>query len=95
VEILLYAMLDQESDNMSISLRKLLNEDNSVGMVYALNENGLMNKIDELIKKFPQIVFSDDAGIRELQVREPLDKHAVLMRYYLDMIRKQVELHEK
>ena len=82
VEILLYAILDQEAGSASISLRKLLNDDNGIGMVFALNENGLMKKINELLAKFPAIVFSDDAGIRELQFQEPFDKYSVLQRYY-------------
>lgn len=82
VEILLYAILDQEAGNASISLRKLLNDPNSVGMVFALNETGLMKKIDTITRQFPAITFSDDAGIRELQFAESFDKHAILTRYY-------------
>ena len=75
-------MLDQEADNVSISLRKLLNENNNVGMVFALHENGLMRKIQEMLTKYPEIIFTDDAGVRELQFKKPLDKHTVLMNYY-------------
>ncbi len=82
VEILLYAILEQEAGNVSISLRRLLNDDNSVGMIFALNERGLMEKINELLVKFPAIIFSDDAGIRELQFREPLDQDSILRGYY-------------
>jgi len=82
LEIVLYAIIDQESGNVSISLRKLLNDDNSVGMVYALNESGLMKKIEAIIDQYSNIIFTDDAGIRELQFTEPLDKDNILMRYY-------------
>jgi hypothetical protein len=82
VEILLYAILDQESDS-SISFRDLLNGENSVGVVYAMNESGLTKKIQDILARFPtQVVFSDDAGIRELQFKEQFDKHALLNMYY-------------
>jgi hypothetical protein len=89
VEILLYSILDQESGS-SISFRDLLNGENSAGVVYAMNESGLTKKIQDILARFPtQVVFSDDAGIRELQfkvraVRELplLDKRALLNMYY-------------
>lgn len=82
LEILLYSILDQEAGNASISLRKLLNDDNSVGLVYAMNENGMMKKIEAMSAKYPAITFTDDAGIRELQLTEPFNKNDLLMRYY-------------
>ena len=81
-EMILYAILDRETGNASISLRKLLNEPKSVGMVFALNESGLMKKIETICELFPEITFSDDAGIRELQFTEAFDKTAILTRYY-------------
>jgi hypothetical protein len=82
LDILLYSILDQEAGNASISLRKLLNDDNSVGLAYALNENGLMQKIEAISAKYPAITFTDDAGVRELQLTEPFDKEDLLTRYY-------------
>jgi len=80
-EIVLYTILDQ-TQGVSISFNQLLNEDNNVGMVYALSANGLMKHINVMVKQFPQIIFSDDAGVRELQFRERLDKQTILDRYY-------------
>jgi len=82
VEIFLYAILEQAS-GQSVSFRDLLNGENSVGLVFAMNESGVMKKIHEALALFPtQLVFSDDAGIRELQFKEPLDKEALLKGYY-------------
>ena len=82
VEIFLYAILEQAS-GQSVSFRDLLNGENSVGLVFAMNESGVMKKIQEALALFPsQLVFSDDAGIRELQFKEPLDKEALLRGYY-------------
>jgi hypothetical protein len=83
VEIILYAILDQESGS-SISLDKLRKGNNSVGVVYAMSDNGLMNKIQEITDRFPNIIFSDDAGIRELQFKEKLSKEELLDTYYAD-----------
>lgn len=82
IEIIFYAILDQESGHASISLRKLLNDEKSVGLVFALNESGLMQKIEALTAKYPHLTFTDDAGIRELQFKEPFNKDDILTSYY-------------
>ncbi len=82
VEILLFSILDQKYSD-SISFRDILNGENSIGMVYAMNESGLMKKIQEILVQFPnQVIFSDDAGIRELQFRKKIDKNTLLDKYY-------------
>ncbi|GAK59232.1 hypothetical protein U27_06209 [Candidatus Vecturithrix granuli] len=82
VEMVLYAILDQEAGNVSISFDKLLNAENGVGLVYALSANGLMRKIREITAKFSDIIFSDDAGIRELQFKQEFQKEELLRLYY-------------
>ncbi len=82
VEIILYSILDQKSGN-SISFRDILNAENGVGMVYAMNESGLLKKIQEIQDQFSkQIIFSDDAGIRELQFRKKINVNQLLDKYY-------------
>lgn len=81
-EIVLYAILDQEAGNVSISFDKLLNAENSVGLVFALSANGLMRKIREITAQFSDIIFSDDAGIRELQFKQAFQKEELLRQYY-------------
>lgn len=82
VEIILLCILEQKSGD-SISFRDILNGYNSVGMVFAMNESGLMKKINEILMRFPkQVIFSDDAGIRELQFRNKIDKITLLDKYY-------------
>jgi hypothetical protein len=82
LEIILFSILDQKSGD-SVSFRDMLNRENSPGMVYAMNESGLMSKIQDIVMRFQdQTVFSDDAGIRELQFRKKIDKHTVLDTYY-------------
>lgn len=82
LEVFLFSILDNDKYGNSISLNELLNGYNSVGMVYAMNASGVMAKVEGLIKKFPYIVFSDDAGIRELQFKKKPNKWDILNCYY-------------
>ncbi len=82
-QIILYAILEnQEGD--SLNFDKLYNERNSVGSVFALNREGLMEKLEELTNLYPkEIVFKNEAGIRELQFKKKLNPiKDVLAKYY-------------
>jgi hypothetical protein len=69
-EIILYCIL-QHNDRVSIDFESLLHDKNSVGTVFALTRQGLANKLEELATNYKkQIVFSDHAGIRELQFKK-------------------------
>ena len=82
-QIILYAILEnQEGD--SLNFDKLYNERNSVGSIFALNREGLMEKLEELTNLYPkEIVFKNEAGIRELQFKRKLNPiKDVLAKYY-------------
>lgn len=82
-QIILYAILEnQEGD--SINFDKLYNERNSVGSIFALNREGLIEKLEELTNLYPkEIVFKNEAGIRELQFKKKLNPiKDVLAKYY-------------
>lgn len=86
-EIILFAILDQYSweelpQNLSISFRDLLNGANSVGNIFAMTSRGLLDKIGEIVESNSTIVFSDDAGIKELQFKRPIDRWEILQEYY-------------
>jgi hypothetical protein len=81
VEILLYAIL-AENKGASISFSHLLNARNNPGTLFALATDGLYLKLQELVERFDVITFTDDAGVRELQFREPLDRWQILNDYY-------------
>lgn len=67
-KVVLHAILTQEKRN-SISFNQLLNGKNSIGTIFALSATGLMSHIDQLEQTYPRdIVFTDDAGIKELQI---------------------------
>lgn len=81
-EIVLFLILRNRKDK-SISFNELLNGANSVGTVFALSPNGLMVKIEQMLKRYKKhLVFSDDGGIRELQIKKELDPWTVLNNYY-------------
>jgi hypothetical protein len=80
-QIVLYAILGRYQGN-SVSFRELANDHNGPGMVFALNEDGLLNQVRAITAHCQDIVFTDDAGIRELQFRQRPDGWEVLDGYY-------------
>lgn len=81
--IVLFGIIRQLKDNMSISFQELLNDMDSVGSVFALNATGLMLKIQELLERFPQhLVFTDDGGIRLLQFKKQFSDLDILNEFY-------------
>jgi hypothetical protein len=81
MRVVLYAILEQYQGN-SISFRDLANDPNGPGMVFALDEDGLLNQINTITEYYPDIVFADDAGVRELQLHIRPEKWQVLDDYY-------------
>jgi hypothetical protein len=81
-EVLLYSILDNNNYSNSISFEELLIGPNSPGNIFVINSNCLLNKINELVSKNKSITFTDNAGIRELQLKGNFDKLDVLRRYY-------------
>lgn len=84
-EIILYAILENEDYGNSINFEKLLTEPTSVGTIFALNREGLTEKLEEItkLKKFSKnVVFKNEAGIRELQFSSKPKAFDVLAHYY-------------
>jgi len=82
IEIFLYVILDNEAYGNSVSLYKLMNEDNGPGNIFALTPDALVAKIHEVTRKFDGIVYNEDAGIRELQFNKAFNKESILDQYY-------------
>lgn len=81
-QIVLFLILKNKKGN-SISFDELLNGTNSVGSVFALSPNGLMIKIEQMLKKYKKhLVFSSDGGVRELQIKKELNPWTVLNDFY-------------
>lgn len=83
-QIVLFAILEQLKENKgnSISFNNLLNEKNSPGRIFILSAEGLFEKIEEITRNYSAIVYSETAGNKELQVKEPFNKFEILDAYY-------------
>jgi hypothetical protein len=80
--VVLFTILDNPTYGNSISLNSLEFDLNSPGSVFALNRSGLMNKISEIVSDFKDITFTDQAGIKELQIKNKPDSFTILDLYY-------------
>jgi hypothetical protein len=97
-DIVLFAILEQLTEQnvddtgsqslggQSISFDQMLTERNSPGAVFALSPQGLYDKLLS-ISRHPvyakYVVFSDQAGVKELQIKKTLLPLEVLDNYYL------------
>lgn len=81
-EVVLFAILDNQTYGNSISLNSLEFDINSPGSIFALNRSGLTNKISEIVGNFKNITFTDQAGIKELQFKKKEDVYTILDQYY-------------
>jgi len=82
VEIFLYSILENERFSTSISFQELLNAENSPGSVFLLNPDSLVAKIEELTEMYDRIVYTEDAGVRQLQIPVDINPIEVLTGYY-------------
>ena len=81
-EIVLFSILDNPAYGKSISFKDLLTGYNSPGVVFAINEEGLLSKIEAITSRYKSITFTESAGVRELQFRRTINKYDVLNAYY-------------
>ncbi|GAB4093518.1 DUF4007 family protein [Flaviaesturariibacter terrae] len=87
-QIVLFNILDTASmppsGELSISFRELQTGENLPGSIFALTEEGLFQKIEQIINDNPgKAIFTETAGVRTLQISN-LDKWSVLHAYYKD-----------
>jgi hypothetical protein len=81
--IVLYAILENEDFESSISMNSLLGPGISVGNIFAFTPEGLENKLIEIAEQFPDIVYRNNAGIKELQFKgEKPESLDILNQYY-------------
>lgn len=80
--ILLYSIMDMNPTGNSIGFESLFDEPGSIGSIFALNREGLTEKLEEIAKSYPGVTFKNDAGIRELQFRRRPNPDTVLAQYY-------------
>jgi hypothetical protein len=81
-QIVLFSILDNEKYGKSISFKELMGGFNSPGSVFALTDDGLFQKIEQITANYKGVVYTESAGVRELQFKKKLDKLEVLNDYY-------------
>lgn len=81
-EVLYYSILANEQYGLSISLNAIEFDPNSAGTVFALSRSGLLNKIETITAKHPEVTFNDQAGVKELQFKKKPDPFSILEAYY-------------
>lgn len=81
-QMVLYAILDNPEYGNSISFKDLQIAQNSPGLVFAINADGLLTKIENIIQCYPQVTFTETSGIQVLQFKSRLNKLDVLNDYY-------------
>ena len=82
-EVVLFAILENSSFSRSITFQDLYNAPDSPGSVFALSQEGLYHKIQQIIEHHPACSYSETAGNRVLQISSTLtNKFSVLDAYY-------------
>jgi len=81
-ELILYIILDNEGHNSSINVSQIENNSNNVGAVLAINRTGISYQLEKLASEYSYIVYSDHAGIKELQIKEEISPLDILSGYY-------------
>ncbi|KGN76975.1 hypothetical protein HW49_11120 [Porphyromonadaceae bacterium COT-184 OH4590] len=81
-EIFLFSILDNYPDMKTISFKELEVGNNSPGIIFALNKEGLHSIIERITEKYNNIVFSSSAGVQVLQFKSTIDKWEILNDYY-------------
>ncbi|MFZ0389102.1 MAG: DUF4007 family protein [Calditrichia bacterium] len=81
-EVILFAMLDQLNGSTTVQINKLLNEKNHIGLIFVLSSNSLVHYIKTITKNYPDVIFTEDAGMRVVQFKRIINKWDILNRYY-------------
>jgi len=85
-EVILYAILDNNNFDKSISFNTIEQEKNQVASVFAISRTGLTYKIESIAAnpKFKKlgITFNDQAGVKEIQFKNKIDKYEILDKHY-------------
>ena len=82
-QIVLFVIAVNYKEDRSINFYELLRGENSPGVIFAMHEEALYDKIIEICEANPKkIVFSETAGNRTIQFRVDFDGLDILKGYY-------------
>lgn len=83
VHIILFAIMDRYGESNTIAFTELFEGINSPGAIFSITESGLENKLKEAADNWPSnLLYSNTAGNRVLQIRKSFDKWSILNEYY-------------
>lgn len=77
-----HCLIDFSKDNSSISLSSIETSINSLGNIFAINRKGLIDKIGNLCSNNRDIIYSDHAGVKEIQFKYKEPLFTILEKYY-------------
>ncbi len=82
-EIVLYCIMQEHPDSKSVSFESLFENPESIGSAMAFTKEGLEIKLEEISALRKDIVYKNDAGVKELQFKgKSLNPFNVLASYY-------------
>ena len=82
-QIVKHIILENKDYGNSISFKNLYTDFNSVGNIFAFNNNQLEKKLIAISEKYKDIVYSNEAGVKELQFKKDKpNSFQILKEYY-------------
>ncbi|MEY8862346.1 DUF4007 family protein [Tenacibaculum singaporense] len=83
VELLLFCILENDKYGLSISHKSLSGDANSIGNIFAMNNDQLDEKLTELSSLYKEINYTSNSGVKELQFKNKnLNSYSILRDYY-------------
>ncbi|MGB1284272.1 MAG: DUF4007 family protein [Polaribacter sp.] len=84
IELILFIILENKDYGNSISFKNLYSDFNSVGNIFAFNNNQLEKKLIRISEKYTDIMYSNDAGIKELQFKNGKPNSLQILKEYYE-----------
>ena len=82
-QVILYCIVENDNYSNSISFSSLFTDENGVGKLFALSQDGLEGKLIEISDNIKDVVYKNDAGVKELQFKnETPNGLEILNSYY-------------
>jgi hypothetical protein len=82
-QIVLFAIIQLLDQSLTVNFTQIQRDFNSPGIIFALHEDVLYEKIEEICKAYPKkVIFSQTAGNRVLQFKEKPKGIEILNKYY-------------
>ena len=82
-QVVFYCILDNEKHSDSVSVKSMFADDKGVGTVFAFSKDSLEQKLVEIGQNLKDVVYSSEAGVKELQFKKGKpDGIKILKDYY-------------